>query len=258
MRTIAVLALLCVALLHANNLQYSDAAGDGTPDFLRLDSDRDRQTFRRWFTWLAEAQYFLPESARPRDIDDCAALVRFAYREALHAHDSAWANSIGLPEFPPFGAVAKYRYPFTPLGASLFRVKPGPFRASDLNGAFLQFADAKSLWMFNTHPIGRDIRRAQPGDMLFYRQTHERGAPTFHAMIYVGASAIRKDGRQYLVYHTGPVTSGPGRGPGEIRRPSVEELLRFPQPEWRPIAANPSFLGVMRWNILWSGDRESE
>ena len=38
--------------------------------------------------------------------------------------------------------------------------------------------------------------------------------------------------------------------PGEIRRLTVEELMRFPQPEWRPIAANPSFLGVSRWNIL--------
>ena len=26
--------------------------------------------------------------------------------------------------------------------------------------------------------------------------------------------------------------------------------MRFPQPEWRPVAGNPDFLGVFRWNIL--------
>ena len=31
---------------------------------------------------------------------------------------------------------------------------------------------------------------------------------------------------------------------------TVEELMRFPQAEWRPTADNPGFLGVSRWNIL--------
>jgi uncharacterized protein YfaT (DUF1175 family) len=30
----------------------------------------------------------------------------------------------------------------------------------------------------------------------------------------------------------------------------LEDLLRFPEPEWRPLAENPNFLGVFRWNIL--------
>jgi hypothetical protein len=229
-------------------LDARDSAGDGTPDFLRLDDARDQQAFRSWFVWLAEAQYFQPPAARPVEIDDCAALIRFAYREALRAHDSAWANSAGLPEFPAFESESKYRYPFTPLGAALFRVKPGPFRAedlSDLNGAkFLQFADAQTLRRFNTHLVGRDLARARPGDLLFFRR--ETNPTTFHAMIYVGESKVKPDGHRYLLYHTGPT----GSDPGEIRRPTVDEMLRFPQPEWRPIAANPAFLGVMRWNIL--------
>jgi uncharacterized protein YfaT (DUF1175 family) len=258
MRTAVAFTLFCAGLLAASQ-RYADSAGDGTPDVLRLDSDRDRQAFRQWFVWLAEVQYFLPQSARPAEIDDCAALVRFAYREALHAHDSAWANTVRLPEFPPFESVAKYRYPFTPLGAALFRVKPGPFRSADLNdGAFRQFADAKTLWRFNMHFVGRTVERAKPGDLLLYRQDHDGREPTFHAMVYVGRSAVRNDGRRYLVYHTGPVNEGRDRGPGEIRRPTVEELLRFPQPEWRPVAANPAFLGVMRWNILRSGDDDSQ
>jgi uncharacterized protein YfaT (DUF1175 family) len=226
-------------------LDTSDSAGDGTPDFLRLDDVRDQQAFRSWFVWLAEAQYFQPPGSRPAEIDDCAALIRFAYREALRAHDSAWANSAGLPEFPAFDSESKYRYPFTPLGAALFRVGAGPFRADDLHdGKFLQFADAQTLWRFNTHLVSRDLARARPGDLLFFRR--QSNPATFHGMIYVGESKVKPDGRRYLLYHTGPT----GSDPGEIRRPTVDEMMRFPEPEWRPIAANPAFLGVMRWNIL--------
>ena len=38
--------------------------------------------------------------------------------------------------------------------------------------------------------------------------------------------------------------------PGEIRRLSREELLAHPQPRWRPLESNPTFLGVYRWRIL--------
>jgi len=74
---------------------YNDTVGDGTPDFLRLHDPADRLAFRHWFTLLAESQYYrgkpLPE------IDDCAALLRFAYREAMRAHDAAWAHTVTLP-----------------------------------------------------------------------------------------------------------------------------------------------------------------
>jgi uncharacterized protein YfaT (DUF1175 family) len=221
-----------------------DTAQDGTPDFLRLDDERDRQAFRRWFTWLAEAQYFQPPAARPAEIKDCAALIRYAYREALHAHDTAWAATAETPP-PPFDSVAKYRYPFTPVGAALFRVREGAFQPSDLtSGAFAQFADVRTLCHLNTHLVSRVLSSAVPGDLLLFRQ--ESGAEPYHSMIYLGESRIQNDGRRYVLYHTGPS----GSDPGEIRRLTVEELMRFPQPEWRPIAANPNFLGVSRWNIL--------
>jgi uncharacterized protein YfaT (DUF1175 family) len=232
-----------------------DTAQDGTPDFLRLTDDPDREAFRNWFVWLAEAQYFQPPSALPAEIDDCAALIRFAYRAALRLHDSAWANSLGLPELPALNSPAKYHYPFTPLGASLFRIAPGPFVPQDLTtGKFRQFADAQTLWRFNTDLVGRNLSRALPGDLLFFRRAANpqtlRAPPTFHAMIYVGESKIRPDGHRYLLYHTGPAKTATGVDPGEIRRPTTDVLLRFPQPEWRPVASNPAFLGVMRWNIL--------
>ena len=49
-----------------------------------------------------------------------------------------------------------------------------------------------------------------------------------------------------VVYHTG---TDRGR-PGEIRRVTLAELLDHPDARWRPISANPNFLGVYRWNIL--------
>ena len=208
---------------------WRDSAADGTPDFLRLQDDRDRQEFRRWFTKLAEMQYFQPPSARPVEINDCAALIRYAYREALRTQ----------------GAIAKYRYPYTPLGAALFRVRPGAFQPDDLtDGAFAQFADAKTLLRLNTNLVGRLLPAAMPGDLLFFRQ--EAGAERFHSMIYLGKSQVQNDDRRYILYHTGPSDSDPG----EMRRPTVEELMQFPRTEWRPLTGNPRFLGVFRWNIL--------
>jgi hypothetical protein len=106
-------------------LARTDRAQDGTPDFLRLDDTNDREAFRRAFTFLAEAQFFQSAEARPAEITDCAALIRYAYREALRKHDSAWARSTGLRLLPALSSVEKFSYPYTPLGAELFRVRPG-------------------------------------------------------------------------------------------------------------------------------------
>jgi uncharacterized protein YfaT (DUF1175 family) len=226
-------------------LDPTDSAADGTPDFLRLDDPDDQRAFRRWFTFLAETQYFQPAERRPAEIVDCAALIRYAYREALRAHDGNWATEARLPLAPALPSAAKYQYPYTPLGADLFRVKEGGFQPADLTtGAFAQFADAKTLELRSTHFVARDPDRAQPGDLLFYRQASDH--MPFHSMIYLGSSQIAKDAGRYLVYHTGPDAAGSG----EIRRPTLDELRRFPEPDWRPLPDNPRFLGVYRWNIL--------
>ena len=227
------------------DLDAADSAGDGTPDFLRLDDPDDQRAFRRWFTFLAETQYFEPAERRPAEIVDCAALIRYAYREALRAHDGNWATDAHLTVAPGIASIAKYQYPYTPLGAGLFRVKSGGFQAGDLtDGAFAQFADAKTLQLRNTHFVTREVERAQPGDLLFYRQDSEH--MPFHSMIYLGASQMERGAGRYLVYHTGPDADGPG----EIRRPALDELRRFPDADWRPLPDNPRFLGVYRWNIL--------
>lgn len=222
----------------------ADVIGDGTPDFLRLHDPADRLAFRHWFTLLAESQY---DRGKPLpEIDDCAALLRFAYREALREHDAIWSHAMALPAPAESGDVQQYQYPFTPLGAELFRVRDGRFAEGDLrDGAFAQFADAEALWRHNTFAIGRNVARARPGDLLFFRQDSAERMP-FHAMIYLGRSQVEPGSEQFVIYHTGP----DGKSPGQIKRLSIAELLAYPDARWRPVASNPAFLGVYRWNIL--------
>jgi hypothetical protein len=233
---------------HERGAELTDSRSDGTPDFLRLEDSADQEAFRRWFTFLAEVQYFTPTSQRPTEITDCAALLRYAYREALRRHDASWSAGSHLVLVPALESVRKYHYPHTPLGPALYRVRPGPWSPSDLHGgAFGQFADTGTLQRWNTFFVTRDIEHAQSGDLLFYRRTSDRS--TFHSMIYLGKSQITRGETRYVVYHTGPE----GAGRGEIRRLSEDELLHFPDPQWRPAPANPVFLGVFRWNILNTG-----
>ena len=238
------------ANMPAASVSSSDRFSDGTPDFVRLDSPSDQETFRRWFVLIAEYQALRPAEQVPREINDCAALLRYSYRNALRTHDSNWLRSAQIEPPSALPSLEKYRYPVTPLGASLFRIRPGKFQVSDLrDGTFAEFADAKTLKDFNSYLISRDIRDARPGDVLFYRQL-EQDTP-FHSMIFVGRSAWQSESdptstSDVVVYHTGPIAATPG----EVRRVTVAELLQHPSPRWRPVAGNSNFLGVYRWNIL--------
>jgi hypothetical protein len=224
------------------NPDYADSLRDGMPDFARLD-EGDADAFRRWFTFLAESQHFT--ESRRSGVRDCAALLRFAFRESLRTHDGRWAAALNLIRVPDAPNVAKYSYPYTPFGAALFRTRTGTFIPSDLHdGAFSEFADAESLRRFNTFFVSRSIERARSGDLLFFRQFDQRSP--FHAMVYLERSRIDETAEPLVVYHTGPI----GDRVGEVRRPTIRELMRYPDPRWRPVVENPSFLGVYRWNIL--------
>jgi uncharacterized protein YfaT (DUF1175 family) len=248
-------------LWHHNQLRVpvtflfdpSDTYADGTPDFLRLHTAQDRQAFRNWFTSIAEAQ--ADQAKIPAEIDDCAALLRFSYREALHVHDETWLAGHPAESLSALPSIRQYVYPETPLGANLFRVRPGPFLPEDTNnGSFAQFADARTLMERNTYLIGRDLRLARPGDLIFYRQldqdspydvpdTPQYHSP-FHSMIVCGETS------NWVIYHTGPIH----HGKGEMRRLLVSALLHHPDARWRPLRDNANFLGVYRWNILREGD----
>ncbi len=227
--------------------ELSDSFGDGTPDLLRLTTEADRRAFRTWFTFIAESRFFT--AANNPQVQDCAGLLRLAYRSALQAHDANWAAGLNLTSAPDSPPVQQYRAPFTPAGATLFRVRAGQFQAGDLrDGTFAEFADANTLRRYNTYLVGRDMRRAKPGDLLFYRQ-HGQTSP-YHAMIFLGRSQFSPEADLYVVYHTGPVA---GR-PGEIRRPTLRELYAHPDARWHPVPENRAFLGVYRWNILRGAD----
>jgi uncharacterized protein YfaT (DUF1175 family) len=217
----------------------SDRFADGTPDFLRLHSAEDRASFRGWFTALADAAASLPPERLPKEIDDCAALLRWSYRGALHAHDATWQATMPLDSLPPLPSVEQYAYPLTPLGANLFRARAGSYQPGDAaNGSFTQFADAETLWRENTFFVTRNVASARPGDLLFYRQL-EQDSP-YHSMILTGRA------HDWAVYHTGPTATGPG----EVRRVALADLVHHPDSRWRPISQNGNFLGVYRWNIL--------
>src|SRR5258708_5750003 len=191
----------------------TDRFGDGTPDFLRLDSPEDRDAFRRWFAVIAEYQALRPDKELPPEINDCAALIRYAYRNALHGHDEGWFQEMQMRPPEALPSVGKYGYPHTPLGAALFRVKPGLYAPEDLrNGAFAEFADAKTLKSLNTFYVSRDIRQARLGDLLFYYQL-EQYSP-FHSMIFIGRSQWPVEGESphvghLVVYPPGPTGMNP-------------------------------------------------
>src|SRR5437016_10871587 len=133
----ALVLLGAATILAANNANRSapvhgyaianadiSISKDGTPDFLRLDSAADRDAFRRWFAAIAEYQALRPAQELPPEINDCAALLRYSYRGALHAHTEAWLDENQLAALAFLPSVTKYAYPRTPLGSALFRVRP--------------------------------------------------------------------------------------------------------------------------------------
>ena len=66
-------------------------------------------------------------------------------------------------------------------------------------------------------------------------------------MVFVGRSFFDEDGRDWVVYHTGPIDGGPG----EVRKVRLAAIsLRHPSPRWRPLPANPKFVGVFRLALL--------
>jgi len=196
---------------------------------IRLADETDRLSFRSWFTFLADAQFYRPTA----DVTDCAGLVRHAVREAMAAHTPEWHRLARLPISPPFADV---RARVTPRanGWPLFRVG---------EGAYAEFADARTIIELNARPLGRDIAALRPGDLLYFRQQNQRSPD--HLMVYVGPSQFDRDGRDWIVYHTGPED----RSPGEVRKTRLALLVRHPIPRWRPIPDNPSFIGIFR--LAW-------
>lgn len=200
---------------------------------VRLADDSDRAAFRAWFVLLADAQF---ERQTP-DVIDCAALIRHAFREAMRTHTTEWLRSAALPFAPRFADVRS-----APRagenGWPLFRVSDGA------TPKYAEFADANTLIRLNARPLGKDTRALAAGDLLYFRQPSQKHPD--HLMVFVGRSHFEDDGSDWVVYHTGPTTDGPG----EVRKARLATLMRHPAPRWRPIESNPNFVGVFRLAAL--------
>jgi uncharacterized protein YfaT (DUF1175 family) len=139
----------------------SDLDADGIPDAAELSSYLDRENFRRWFTAIAEMQFYHLSDQWNVDQRDCAGLARFAWREALRRHDRPWFQRMGPGYETIAGDITSYTLDQSPLNEKLFRTEFGPYKQSDLSdGTFSDFADARTLRTFNTRFLSRD--RQQP------------------------------------------------------------------------------------------------
>ena len=177
----ALRASISPAQMVANGYDDADSASDGTPDFLRLDDALDQQAFRRWFTFLAEVQYFTPAPQRPSEIVDCAALVRYAYREALRAHDGDWSASSHLVLVPAMESVRKYSFPHTQLGSGLVSRTSGAISAfRPPHWSLRAICQCRNPEKLNTFFVTRDLARALPGDLLFFRRQTSTYAVSQH------------------------------------------------------------------------------
>src|SRR5215467_11616110 len=79
----------------SNRAELIDSDNDGIPDVIELRSFQDRDSFRRWFTAIAETQFYQLSDQWSDDQRDCAGLARFAIREALRHHDRIWFQKMG-------------------------------------------------------------------------------------------------------------------------------------------------------------------
>ena len=233
---------------HLNSeTKLIDSDNDGIPDIVELHTFEDRDSFRRWFTAIAETQFYQLSDQWNSDQRDCAGLVRFAVREALRRHDRGWYKKMGPAYETVARDVAAFDLDHNPLGEKIFRADFGSFHDSDLwDGKVSEFADGRTLKNFNTTFVSRDRREAQPGDLLFYYQPWVQKFP-YYVMIFLGAPRTAANGaRDWVVYHTGSSATDKGT----VKKLELSLLDQHPDPRWRPVESNKNFLGFYRLKIL--------
>ena len=231
----------------SSRAELIDSDNDGIPDVIELHSFQDRDSFRRWFTAIAETQFYQLSDAWTDEQRDCAGLARFAMREALRRHDRPWFQKMGPAYQTVASDVKSFDLDHNSFGEKIFRTDFGSFDQTDIrNGRFSEFADARTLKNFNVVFVSRDRREAQPGDLLFYYQPWVQKFP-YHVMIFLGQARIAPNGAQdWVVYHTGssPVDKG------TVKKVELSVLDQHPDPRWRPVERNKNFLGFYRLKIL--------
>src|ERR1041384_4447468 len=131
---------------RVSKAELVDSDNDGIPDVIELRTYQDRDAFKRWFTAIAETQFYQLSEQWNADQRDCAGLVRFAMREALRKHDRMWFQRMGAGYEPIAPDVRAFTLDSDVLGEKLFRTDFGTFQESDLaDGKFSDFADGRTL-----------------------------------------------------------------------------------------------------------------
>ena len=224
-----------------------DSDNDGIPDFAELRTFEDRENFRRWFTAIAETQFYQLSEQWKREQRDCAGLVRFAMREALRHHDRAWFQRMGPAYQPVAHDVSGFDLDNNQLGERIFRTDSGAYHDGDQRSTkFSEFADGRTLKNFNVVFVSRDRREAQPGDLMFYYQPWVQKFP-YHVMVFLGTPRVAPNGqRDWVVYHTGSTATDDGT----VKKVELSVLDQHPDPRWRPLETNKNFLGFYRLKIL--------
>lgn len=232
---------------NVSKITWNDEDADGLPDAAELRSFSDRESFRRWFTALAELQFYRLSLQWNAEQRDCAGLVRFAWREALRKHDRLWFQGMGDGVEAVAPDVRAFTLDRSPVEEKLFRTEFGSFQEADLNnGKLSEFADARTLKNYNSTFVSRDWRQAQSGDLLFFHQPWVQKYP-YHVMIFLGEARHANEGApDWVVYHTG--TSAEDKG--EVKKVRLAVLAQHPDRRWRPVEGNRNFLGFYRLKIL--------
>ena len=233
-------------LTKAESRPDPDVDHDGIPDTAELRTFNDRESFRRWFTWIAEMQFYKLSDEWNTEQRDCAGLVRFAWRESLRKHDRAWYQRMG-ENYNSVAPDVSINLTTEPLGEKIFRTMPGNYSPRDVSdNKFSEFADAQTLKMFNATFVSRDRQQAQPGDLLFFHQPGVQKFP-YHVMIFLGEPRLAgENARDWVIYHTG---ASP-QDAGEVKKVRLSVLDQHPNKRWRPLPSNPNFLGFYRLKIL--------
>ena len=139
------------------------------------------------------------------EVTDCAALVRFAFREALRAHTPEWARRVALPFAPTFPDVRSAPQPAS-SGWPLFRVVGDARRAtpsSPTRGRSSRSTRARSA--------ATSARCSRATCSTSGSPSSAARSPDGVRRPIVLRSASTRD---WVVYHTGPTDDGPG----EVRR----------------------------------------
>ena len=204
---------------------------------VRLADEWDRAAFRSWLVLLADAPVRADHPRRHR--------LRGARSPCLSRGPARapgpkrWCGAADLPFAPQFADVRSAPKP-TDAGWPLFRVAAGePPR-------FAEFADAKTLATLNARPLGRNTAAARAGDLLRLSTSPARPLPDHVMGRSWAARSSKTDGADWVEYDTGPSDAEPG----EVRKMQLATLARHPSPRWRPVPANPNFVGVFRLVVL--------